>query len=118
MKLNDDEKRKVLSSLESLLEKGESFNLTTTAIPSVLCSDVRNWVKEVVKLLTPYNKGKQGLNLDILEQECSFMSNIGEAFAELLPVVRSCIERIKNGTLDSWFFHLTSDETIGCVAYL
>lgn len=118
MKLNEDEKRNVLSSLESLLAKGEGFNITTTAIPIELCSDVRNWVKEVLKQLTPYNKDLRDLNLDILAQGRPFMNNVGETFAELLPVVRSCVERIKNGAFDSWFYHLTHDELIGCAAYL
>ena len=64
MKLNESEKSNVLSSLESLLEKGESFHLTTTAIPIELHSEVRNWVKEVVRLLAPYNEGKSLIALN------------------------------------------------------
>jgi len=118
MKLNESEKSNVLSSLESLLKEGESFHLTTTAIPIELYSEVRNWVEEVVRLLAPYNEGKNGLNLDILANENPHMINIGETFAELLPKVRICVKGIKNGTFDSWFCHLTTEEIIDCVKFL
>lgn len=118
MELNEKEKNKLLASLTSLHERGVRFNLTSTAIPNRLYDDVRDWVIEAISMLAPYNKGKQGLNLCILENDSLQNLNIGEAFTVLSPVVKRCVEHIRNGSFDSWFMHFTTKEMLDCVGFL
>lgn len=118
MELKEKEKNTLLSALMSLHEKGERFHLSSSAIPIELYDDIRNWVNEAIKLLAPYNKGKHGLNLDVLKRGSLQSLNIGEAFMVLAPVVERCVERIKIGSLDSWFYHLTMKEMQDCVGFL
>lgn len=118
MELKEKEKNTLLSALMSLHEKGERFHLSSSAIPIELYDDIRNWVNEAINLLAPYNKGKHGLNLDVLRRGSLQSLNIGEAFMVLAPVVERCVERIKIGSFDSWFKHFTTKEMLDCVGFL
>lgn len=98
-----------VKQIESLIQKGESFDLRTTAIPIEKCQEVSNWNDEVIALFQRICGGSK--RISEFEDELKKFVTVGERFGMLKTRLCRLLEKIINGE-DCYFRKFTQDEAI------
>lgn len=104
-----------VKQIESLIQKGESFDLRTTAIPIEKCQEVSNWNDEVIALFQRICGGSK--RISEFEDELKKFVTVGERFGMLKTRLYRLLEEITHGE-DCYFRRFTQDEEIQRVGLL
>ena len=108
MYISEEAKKCAIESIQGFLKEGESFALTTTAVPFDKIREILRWNDRVVDW---FNRKYPIPNL---AKETGRFVAVGDRFGILMEWLKKCTEEIRDGD-DSHFKRYTIEEQARCL---